>query len=208
MEKSVVLLSGGLDSAVAAALEREAGRAVSCLAFRYGQRHAERECVAAHRIAREYGWPLEVKALGPLGGSALTCGCVGDLSSSDVVVPVRNLILCSHAAAYASLVGADRVVIGSHIGDHALFPDCRPEFFAALNAVLWLDGCGVQVHAPFRGMTKAQVVAEGRRLGVPLELTWSCYVGGNEPCRECLACLEREKAMEVEKEPTEPAVNT
>lgn len=192
--RSVVLLSGGLDSAVAAALEQEQGHEVFGLCFRYGQRHAERENEAAETLARLCGWPLRHGVLAHLTGSTLT-DAAGSLTDASVVVPCRNLLLLTHAAAYAVSLGAERVVIGSHAGDHALFPDCRPEFFAALNATLWLSECGVKVHSPFAGLTKAQVVSEGVRLGVPLWLTWSCYTGGPEPCGECLACRERAQAF-------------
>lgn len=188
MIKSVVLFSGGIDSAVCVALEQEAGREVWPLFFNYGQRHAERERMAMFAQCREQGiWGRARIEVLRLGGSSLLGD--GDLSGARAVVPDRNLILCGVASNYAASIGAKRVVIGCNATDYELFPDCRPDFFVLLPT-------STIVVTPLIHLTKREIVAEARRLGVPLELTWSCYAGGEVPCGECGACVEREAALQ------------
>lgn len=189
MSRSVVLFSGGIDSAVCVALEQEAGREVWPLFVNYGQRHAERERMAMFAACRDRGiWGRARIEVLRLGGSALVG--TGDLSGGAAVVPDRNLILCGLASNYAASLGAERVVIGCNATDHALFPDCRPEFFERLPT-------SVPVVTPLLRLTKREIVAEARRLGVLLELTWSCYAGKEQPCGECGACVERAAALKV-----------
>jgi 7-cyano-7-deazaguanine synthase len=109
------------------------------------------------------------------------------------VVPNRNLLFLSLAGAVAVGSGLKTVLFSAHAGDAAVYPDCRPEFVAAADRALGL-ACGVGVEAPFLAMTKGEIVALGRELGVPLERTWSCYLGGEEPCGRCGACVERGEA--------------
>lgn len=197
---SVLLLSGGIDSLVVLAMEYAAGPVPLCLSVDYGQRHW-RELDAAERIARHYGATLREVAFprGLLAGSALTGqGEVPRARHDDpvqaaTVVPGRNLLLISVAGAFAAQHGCDRVLIGAHAGDAAIYPDCRPEFIEAASATL-RHGCGVSVVAPLLDMDKAGVVARGKVLGAPLELAWSCYQGSVEPCGECGACRERREA--------------
>jgi 7-cyano-7-deazaguanine synthase len=193
---SVVLLSGGLDSAVLLAHVIEAvGGEVRTLSVGYGQRHERAEMHAAHEIATRYKVPRVRVDLPPVmfDGSTLTGG-VGQLSGSPTVVPGRNLVFLSLAVAHAASVGSGAVYLASHKSDEAVYPDCRASFVAAVGAAAEL-AYGVMVAAPFLGMTKREVVARGRELGVPLEMTWSCYAGGSEPCGACGACDERTEAL-------------
>lgn len=121
-------------------------------------------------------------------------GCpANDPRQGSTVVPGRNLVLLSLAVAHASAVGARKVVFGGHLGDAAIYPDCRQEFVAAVSRAAELS-VGVYVDQPFGGALKKDVVREGRLLGAPLALSWSCYEGGNTPCGECGACVARSAA--------------
>jgi len=199
--KDIVLLSGGVDSLVALAQAVAAGSEVACVSVDYGQRHSK-ELGAGERIALHYGVPREVLALHPdiLSGSALTGrGAVprglhyADPAQAATVVPNRNMVLASLAAAVAVRRGASRVLLGAHAGDAAVYPDCRPEFVAALSAATVL-ACGVSVEAPLLRLTKADVVRTGRSLGAPLAMAWTCYIGGPVPCGGCGACVELAEA--------------
>jgi 7-cyano-7-deazaguanine synthase len=170
------------------------GGPVRALSVGYGQRHEAAEMHAAFRLAEHYKVP-RLRADLPaelFAGSALT-GADAPLAGAPTVVPGRNLAFLSLAVAVAAPdVGV--VYLASHKGDAEVYPDCRPAFVGAADEAAFL-GYGVRVVAPFLGMTKREVVARGRELGVPFELTWSCYAGGAEPCGKCAACVERAGAM-------------
>lgn len=198
--KSSLLLSGGLDSAVLLAAEIDVGENVHCYIFDYGQRHVK-EIESAVLIARHYRCNYHVIKIPStiLRGSALTGHrAIPHAHHEDpvqvaTVVPNRNAVMLSIAAARASRQGIDHVMFAAHSGDAAIYPDCRPEFVAVLNTALRF-GCGVGVQAPFLEMGKRSIVMFGRILGVPSELTWSCYEGGETPCGQCGACRERNEA--------------
>ncbi len=207
--RAVVLLSGGLDSSTTLALAVERGFAPYTLAFRYGQRH-ERELEAAHRVAQALG-SREHKVididLRLFGGSALTADIPVPHARTDseigegippTYVPARNLVFLSLATAYAEVLGADDIFLGINFQDYSGYPDCRPEFLDSFQQTANLatkagteDGRTLRYHAPLLYMTKAAIVREGTRLGVPWELTWSCYEGGAEACGTCDSCLLR-----------------
>ena len=201
--KVVVLLSGGLDSATLLARSVKHGDEPFCLAVDYGQRH-RRELDAAGAVAAHYGRSLEVVAVPPalLAGSALTGGedvpkglHFADPGQAVTVVPARNLLFATLGIAHALKVGARSVLLGAHKGDAAVYPDCRAEFFRSLDAAS-LAAYGVRVWAPFcTHDDKRSVAILARIMGVPLELTWSCYEGGTEPCGQCGACVERMEAL-------------
>jgi 7-cyano-7-deazaguanine synthase len=109
-------------------------------------------------------------------------------------VPNRNAVLLSAAAGIAATLGYDAVATAVHAGDHAIYPDCRPEFLSALDAATRLS-CGVAINAPFARWTKAAIAGSAGELGVPLELTWSCYEGGEVHCGRCGTCVERAEAI-------------
>jgi 7-cyano-7-deazaguanine synthase len=184
----LALHSGGIDSTVLLYDLLAQGHEVRTIGFDYGQRHV-RELAAAATIASDLGIQHEVVALPDLPGSSLTTG-------EGVVVPNRNMILLAVAASRAITWGADTVAIACHAGDHALFPDCRPAFLEEMFRAL-RKGAGIALAYPFARMTKLDVVAHGMKLGVPFDRTWSCYVGGDQPCGECLACRERREALHL-----------
>lgn len=204
----VVLLSGGLDSAVLATslvLARRGG-IVRALAVDYGQRHA-REIESAHDVAGDLCIPIEVADLRSLGrllpGSSQTDlsvpvpeGHYADASMRATVVPNRNMILLAVAAGHAIAHGCTGVAFAAHAGDHPVYPDCRPAFIEALRPALALcDYAGIDLLAPFAGLTKADIVTVGALLDAPMAKTWSCYAGGDVHCGKCGTCVERREAF-------------
>ena len=197
---SVLLLSGGLDSLVLLAQECHGGQKPHCLSFDYGQRHV-RELEAAKRIVATYKVPHTVLTLPPetFGGSALTGA--GDVphahyanpSQQATVVPNRNMVFLSLAGSLAVHLGFRRVLFACHRGDWDIYPDCRPEFADKMRKAMEL-ACNIQIETQFINMTKSEIVRIGRTLGVPFELAWSCYEGGEKPCGQCGACIERTEA--------------
>lgn len=208
--KAVCLLSGGLDSAVCAAIAKEEGYELYALSFHYGQRH-ERETDSAVKIAKSLG-VREHKTLKidlrSIGGSALTDdldvpdrGSPGDIIESQDIpatyVPARNTIFLSFALAYAEVISADAIFIGAHCLDYSGYPDCRPEYFekfqdlADLATRRGVEGQRVVIQTPILELNKTQIIREGNRLNVPFELTWSCYRGGAKACGRCDSCVLR-----------------
>jgi len=190
--KTVILLSGGVDSTVL--LADRIARGDECLAvtFDYGQTH-RREIKAAQAIADHYGvgW-RSVPFL--LGGSALTGnGEIPDGHAETVdatYVPGRNLVMISIAASFAERFSASAVLYGANKDDFGGYPDCRPKFITAIDDAVSIGTVsGVSVSAPFMCMTKKQVIDLGRDLNAPFELTWSCYRGAETPCGTCGACV-------------------
>ena len=212
IKKAVVLLSGGLDSAVTLYTARAQGYACHCLAFDYGQRHS-RELVAARRIARITRCPLEVLRIAlPWGGSALLDKKIklpGSRPRPQAIpatyVPGRNIIFLSFAVSYAEAIGAGAVFIGAHTEDYSGYPDCRPEFYAAFSkAVLAGTKAGarhrqIKIRTPLINKGKAEIIRLGAKLGVPFSLTWSCYAGGKKPCGKCDSCYFRQKGFQEAK---------
>jgi len=212
MPAAVVLLSGGLDSTTALAVARDAGFSCYALTVRYGQLH-EVELDSARRVAQALG-AVDHRVidldLSPLAKSALTTpgiavpkdrslaeiGAPGDVPST--YVPARNTVLLALALAWAESLGAKDLYVGVNVLDASGYPDCRPEFvkaFEALAQVATRSG-GYKVHAPLIELTKAQIIQLGTRLGVDYGLTHSCYdpVGGLA-CGRCDACALRRKGF-------------
>lgn len=205
MKKAVVLLSGGMDSAVVVALAREQGFAVHALSVRYGQRHTS-ELAAAVQVAAALG-VVEHKVvdvdLRSIGGSALTADIevpeAGGAGIPSTYVPARNTIMLSLALGWAEVLGASDLFCGVNAVDYSGYPDCRPEFVSAFQALANLatkagvEGGQMQVHAPLQFMSKAQIAAEGMRLGVDFGLTVSCYSAdaAGLACGRCDACRLR-----------------
>ncbi len=203
--RSILLYSGGLDSTTLLFDLRAAGHEVRCLAVNYGQRHG-RELQAARAIAERLHVPFRVADLASiqplLAGSALTGdvdvphGHYTDESMKLTVVPNRNMIMLSIAIGWAVSLKFDAVAYAAHAGDHAIYPDCRPEFVAAMEQAASLaDWHRVRIERPFMHLTKADIVSRGAELGVPFELTWSCYEGGQVHCGRCGTCVERREAF-------------
>jgi 7-cyano-7-deazaguanine synthase len=208
--KAVVLLSGGLDSMVCAALAKEAGFHVIALTIDYGQRHRV-ELEAARTIAavladRHVVLPLDLRAF---GGSALTSDLAvpktGLAEGIPVTyVPARNTIFLSLALGLAEASGARDLFVGVNALDYSGYPDCRPEFIAAFAALADLatkagvEGQGFTIHAPLQDMTKADIAREAARLGLDTGQSHSCYDPGAEggACGTCDACRLRAKGFE------------
>ena len=173
----------------------------------YGQRHRV-ELEYAARSARSLGVPHDVvdltSATALLAGSALTDATVDvpdghytDESMKATIVPNRNAIMLSIAVGAAVASGAEAAACAMHAGDHPIYPDCRPEFVAAFEAMSRVanDAPDFQVLAPFIEWSKADIVRRGKELGVPFEDTWSCYRGGDRHCGTCGTCVERREAF-------------
>jgi 7-cyano-7-deazaguanine synthase len=212
---AVVLLSGGLDSATVAAIARHDGFQVHALSFSYGQRHSW-ELEAARRVARSLGVADHRIAnidLRVFGGSALTAdievpkGRSGDQMSQGIpvtYVPARNTIFLSYALAWAEVLGSEDVFIGVNALDYSGYPDCRPEYIGAFEAMANLATKAavegrqrLKIHAPLIHLSKAQIIARGLELGVNYSLTSSCYDPGEDgrPCGQCDSCLLRQKGF-------------
>jgi 7-cyano-7-deazaguanine synthase len=209
--RSVVLLSGGLDSMVAAALAREAGFGLLALTVDYGQRHRV-ELAAARRIAQALGverhvvLPLDLR---PFGGSALTADiAVPKDGLGDEVpityVPARNTIFLSLALGWAEAAGASDIHIGVNALDYSGYPDCRPDFIAAFERLALLatragaGGRPFRIAAPLLHMSKADIVREAARLGLDAGVSWSCYdpAGEGLHCGLCDSCRLRSRGFE------------
>jgi 7-cyano-7-deazaguanine synthase len=212
--RAVVLLSGGLDSATVMALAREQGHDVWALSVHYGQRHSA-ELAAAARLAAALG-AREHRIMGVdlagIGGSALTdpaidvptgVGAPGAVPVGIPVtyVPARNTLMLALALGWAEVLDAVAVYIGVNALDYSGYPDCRPEFIAAFAEVARLgtrtgvEGRPVRIEAPLIGLTKAQIILAGRRLGLDYALTVSCYQAdaAGRACGKCDSCrLRRE----------------
>jgi 7-cyano-7-deazaguanine synthase len=206
--RSVVLLSGGLDSATALAIARARGDECHTLSFDYGQRHRA-ELAAARRISGSLGAAQHRElrvALGDLGGSALTDSRIavpehGGAGIPVTYVPARNTVFLSLALACAEVVDADRIVIGVNALDYSGYPDCRPEYIAAFQELARLatkrgvEGRPIVVDAPLISLSKAAIVRRGHELGVDYSRTVSCYQADDEgrACGRCDSCrLRRE----------------
>lgn len=204
----MVLLSGGLDSATAAAITKSEGFELYALSFDYGQRHVkELDC------ARKVGEWLGVKDhvivgfdLRRWGGSALTddLDVPLDRPASEMgngipvtYVPARNTIFLSFALGYAEVAKADTIVIGVNQLDYSGYPDCREEYLRAfeqtanLGTKAGVEGRRFRIYAPLLYMTKAQIIRRGTELEVDYSLTWSCYLGQEFPCCRCDSCILR-----------------
>jgi 7-cyano-7-deazaguanine synthase len=202
MKSAVVLLSGGLDSAVAAAVAQSQGFAVHALGVDYGQQHVfELRC--AEHVASVLGIQFrQAEVVLPFSNGYLLGGDQPEMLEglSPAIVHGRNALLLSLAFGYAESLGSLDIFVGFNHDDQSGFPDCRPPFIAAMERAFNFASSGkkrVSVHAPLVGSTKRQIVALGIQLGVQLQLTSSCYKPSScgAPCGECAACTLREAAF-------------
>jgi 7-cyano-7-deazaguanine synthase len=208
MSRSVVLLSGGLDSATALAMARARGDECHTLAFDYGQRHRS-ELAASRRISSALGAASHRELrlpIGELGGSALTDTRIavpehGGSGIPVTYVPARNTVFLSLALALAEVLDASRIVIGVNAIDFSGYPDCRPDFIAAFETMARLatkrgvEGGEISIDAPLATLSKADIVRRGAALGVDYSLTVSCYQADDDgrACGRCDSCrLRRE----------------
>lgn len=205
-EDTILLLSGGLDSCVLLALLVAEGKRPLGLSFHYGQRHAcELRCAA--QLAKYYGIPHTTLTIDPLvyaqASSALVRPYDTPVSCDQpTYVPCRNMLFLAHAACVATSSHIQNIYFAANHDDTSHYPDCRPSFVYALEQTILCsipEHFGpIKVNTPLIQMTKAQIVALGRKLGAPLEHTWSCYSPLNDrPCENCQACLLRRQALAV-----------
>ncbi|WP_274650242.1 7-cyano-7-deazaguanine synthase QueC [Paenibacillus humicola] len=217
MKKAVIILSGGLDSTTCMGFAKEAGYELYPITFDYGQRHRI-ELDHARSVAEHYGVEDRFKLvklgfLREFGGSALTDDTIevpvggtdpiqGEPGEIPVTyVPGRNLMFLSIAASYAEALGAEAVYIGVNALDYSGYPDCRPEFIAKVQEVIeyatkaGAEGRPIRIETPLVHLTKAEIIREGTRMGVPYRLTTSCYNGEEKACGVCDSCRLRLKGF-------------
>ncbi|MBE0486601.1 7-cyano-7-deazaguanine synthase QueC [Marinobacter sp.] len=201
----VVIYSGGMDSFTLLHLARARGYNVHALSFNYGQRHV-RELEAARAVCQAQSIPhkvIDIRAMSEvMAGSSLTSdmdipeGHYQEDSMKSTVVPNRNMILLSLATGYAVTVRAQSVWYGAHGGDHAIYPDCRPEFVEKMDAVCRIANYDpVGIEAPFMKLDKGGILGEGLKLGLDYGQTWTCYNGRERACGVCGSCVERLEAF-------------
>ncbi len=208
--RAIVLLSGGVDSATALAMARREGFDCYCMSFDYGQRNC-RELDAARAVASSLGATehrIVTVDLRAIGGSALTDDIdvpkdrPTEAMAADVpvtYVPARNTILLSVALGWAEVLDAADLFIGVNAIDYSGYPDCRPQYIEAFQAManlatrMGVDGRRIRIHAPLIQMSKKQIIRRGVELGVDYSLTFSCYDpdATGRPCRRCDSCLLR-----------------
>ena len=203
--KVVVIYSGGMDSFTVLNRAVKDGKQVFALSFDYGQRHVK-ELACASSVCRALHINhkiIDISAINQiLAGSSLTDdidipeGHYEAENMKSTVVPNRNMILLSLAVGYAVSVGASQVYYGAHSGDHAIYPDCRPEFVAKMNNVCQIANYeAVEIFSPYLNVTKSAILADGIAMGLRYDETWTCYNGREKACGKCGACQERLEAF-------------
>ena len=208
--KALISLSGGLDSATVLARSLSLGRETFCIGFNYGSKHNVYENKCAKHLAAHYGVPFELIDLTSVfesfnsnllkGGGDIPDGHYEDKSMALTVVPGRNMIFSSILAARADSLGIDYVTLGIHAGDHAIYPDCRPDFFNAMaDAVEFATDGKVELLAPYLKYTKEKIIRKGLELDVPYRLTRTCYKEQEIACGKCGSCRERLEAFNLNK---------
>lgn len=215
-------MSGGLDSATVLYWAVNKGYQPQALIFDYGQRH-RREVASAKALCKRAGVPYQIISIKlPWQGSSLLDKKKALPKAKNVksigaeipstYVPGRNTLFLSYGLSFAEATGAGAVMIGANALDYSGYPDCRPDFIAAMSKVFKLgtkagrQGWPIKIVAPLLKMTKSQIIKLGNKLGVPYDLTWSCYSGGKKPCGTCDSCLLRAKGFR-EAGNKDPAVN-
>lgn len=213
--KAIICFSGGMDSTTLATMYLRQGFDLGLLSVDYGQRHGRKEIEAAYRVSTHLDnlgiasvshQVLDVSGLADfLIGSSLTDpevdvpdGHYAAETMRATVVPNRNAIMANIAIGIASAAGADVVALGMHAGDHAIYPDCRPEFVRALRQTMVhaLKGFHTpRLETPFISKSKTDIARLADDLGAPVHLSWSCYKGGDLHCGTCGTCTERKEAF-------------
>ncbi len=203
--KVVVIYSGGMDSFTVLNRALHDGKEVYALTFDYGQRHVK-EIEYASTVCKSLDVNhkvIDISAINQLlAGSSLTDdidipeGHYEAESMKSTVVPNRNMILLSLAVGYAVSVGASQVYYGAHSGDHAIYPDCRPEFVMKMNDVCKIANYeSVEIFSPYLTVTKSDILTDGLKMGLKYGNTWTCYNGREKACGQCGACQERLEAF-------------
>ncbi len=207
MEKDcVIVLSGGMDSVSLLHEYRE--RIALAVTFDYGSNHNAREIESARENCNRLGVEhlvIPLKFIGEYFESSLLSGSEaipeGHYTSENMkstVVPFRNGIMMAVACGLAESRGLKRVMLANHAGDHAIYPDCRPEFVDAMSEAMRRGTYeGIEVFAPYTNLTKGEIAAHGAKAGVDFSLTYSCYKGGEKHCGRCGTCVERREAFQL-----------
>ena len=204
MKDSVIIVSGGMDSITL--LHDYKDRIALGISFDYGSNHNAKEIPFAELHCKRLGIkhitiPLEFmhkyfKSSLLEGADAIPEGHYEDENMKSTVVPFRNGIMLAIAAGIAESNGLDHVMIANHGGDHAIYPDCRPEFISAMSSATSAGSYnGVTVIAPYTSITKGDIARRGKELGIDYTETWSCYKGGEKHCGKCGTCVERKEAL-------------
>ena len=214
-EKAVVIYSGGMDSFTILNKALKEGYELYALTFNYGQRHSK-EIEFAKDVCAELGINhriIDITAINQLlQSSSLTTSSSIDIpeghyeaaNMKSTVVPNRNMILLSLAIGYAVDIGASKVYYGAHSGDHAIYPDCRPDFVHAMNKVAKLANYEpVDIVTPYLNSSKTEILADGLSIGLDYGKTWTCYNGREKACGKCGSCIERLEAF-AENNATDP----
>lgn len=201
---SLLILSGGMDSVTM--LCEYAARISLAVSFDYGSNHNTREIACAAENCRRLGIEHIVIPLDFMGkyfessllqgADAIPEGHYAAENMKSTVVPFRNGIMISVAAGLAESRGLTTVMLANHAGDHTIYPDCRPEFIDAMAESVHLGTfAGIKLEAPYTNLTKGEIAAHGKKLGVDYSLTYSCYKGGERHCGRCGTCIERKEAL-------------
>ena len=201
----VVIFSGGMDSFTVLNRALHDGKTVYALTFDYGQKHVK-EINCASKVCQQLGVAhkvIDISSINELlAGSSLTDdidipeGHYEAQNMKSTVVPNRNMILLSLAVGYAVSVKASQVYYGAHSGDHAIYPDCRPEFVMKMNDVCKIANYdAVEIFSPYLSVTKSDILTDGLKMGLRYDDTWTCYNGREKACGKCGACQERLEAF-------------
>lgn len=204
MKDSVIIVSGGMDSTVMLYEYQE--RIALAVSFHYGSNHNDKEIPFAKKHCEKLGIKHITIPLQFMkeyfhsslleGAEAIPEGNYDDENMKSTVVPFRNGIMLAIAAGLAENYGLKHVMMANHGGDHAIYPDCRPEFVRGMSDAITAGTYeGISLDAPYTNLTKSDIAAKGKRLGVDFAETWSCYKGGEIHCGKCGTCVERKEAL-------------
>ena len=204
MKDSVIVVSGGMDS-VTLLYEKKDEIALG-ISFDYGSNHNHNELPLAALHCQRLGIAHVIIPLGFMhqyfksslleSGASIPDGSYDEENMKSTVVPFRNGVMLAVAAGIAESNGLTKVLIANHGGDHTIYPDCRPEFIAAMDAAVEAGTFArVRVVAPYTNISKADIARRGRALGIDYAETWSCYKGGHVHCDTCGTCVERKEAL-------------
>lgn len=207
-KKVLILLSGGIDSVTALYSVLKEHDVIAALSFDYGSKHNANEIPYAQHHCKKWNIHHEVLNIDFIGklfksslllnGEEIPEGHYEAENMKSTVVPFRNGIMLSIACGYAESIGAEGLVIGTHSGDHAIYPDCRSEFMNAMGAAMQSGTyVNIELMHPFLNVDKTEIVRIGHQLEIDYEQTWSCYKGGVIHCGKCGTCIERKEAFQL-----------
>jgi len=203
--KAVVIYSGGMDSFTLLNRVIKDGYDVYALTFNYGQKHVK-EVEVASTVCQQLNVPHKILDISPINQLMQSSSLVGDIdvpeghyqadNMKSTMVPNRNMILLSLAIGYAVDIKASKVYYGAHAGDHAIYPDCRPEFVHAMNDVAQIANYEpITIETPYLNSSKGEILKDGLSMNLTYENTWTCYNGREKACGKCGACVERLEAF-------------